>query len=71
MSKKKKEDKKLKKIYTPRPGYDDEDEDLSDEPTGSWHRHFEGDELFGQYEPIRELGTVLHWKCLYISLNSA
>ena len=59
----KKKDKKMKNIYTPRPGGDPDDEDehatemeqTADTP--AWHRHFEADELLGRYEPIRELGT--------------
>ena len=59
----KKRDKKMKNIYTPRPGgADDDDEDHAVEQevapdTPAWHRHFEADELLGRYEPIRELGT--------------
>jgi len=58
-----KKDKKLKNIYTPRPGGAEDEEDdhgteqqqeQSDAP--AWHRHFELDELFERYEPIRELG---------------
>ena len=76
MSKKKKKDRKLRRIYTPRPGYDDEDEDIHSEPMAitnipSWHRHFEEDELFGRYEPNRELGTFLHHRCLYTLLYFA
>ena len=57
-----KKDKKMKNIYTPRPGGADDDEDHEVEQevqtdTPAWHRHFEPDELLGRYEPIRELGT--------------
>eukprot|EP01084_Bolivina_argentea_P311983 540095_1 len=60
-AKQKKKDKKLKNIYTPRPGGDpDADDDheceVEDANQPSWHRHFETDELCGRYEPIRELG---------------
>ena len=61
----KKKDKKVKNIYTPRPGgADEEEEDLhaveqpQETDTPAWHRHFEQDELLGRYEPIRELGTL-------------
>lgn len=60
---KKNKNKKMKNIYTPRPGGDPEEEDdhaCEQQPesgdTPSWHRHFEVDELLGRYEPIRELG---------------
>ena len=53
---------KLHKIYVPRPGAweDEEEEDFEvdpDEPP-SWHRHFEPDELLNRYLPIREIGTI-------------
>jgi len=54
--------KKMKKIYTPRPGgADSEEEDhaVEEEPKGDqpgWLRHFAADELLGRYEPIREIG---------------
>merc|ERR1719361_2423612 len=58
--------KKLKNIYTPRPGGADDDEeddhgceqdntgDQADQP--AWRRHFGKDELLGRFEPIREIG---------------
>merc|ERR1719361_1204942 len=58
--------KKLKNIYTPRPGGADDDEeddhgceqentgDQADQP--AWRRHFGKDELLGRFEPIREVG---------------
>eukprot|EP01084_Bolivina_argentea_P096303 173139_1 len=60
-AKRRKKDKKMKNIYTPRPGKDPEDEDDHDQQqdqdnTPKWHSHFESDELLGRYEPIRELG---------------
>eukprot|EP01083_Nonionella_stella_P271582 920355_1 len=61
-AKQNKKDKKMKNIYTPRPGGDPEDEDeheceqQSTSDTPAWHRHFAADELLGRYEPIRELG---------------
>eukprot|EP01084_Bolivina_argentea_P096302 173137_1 len=63
--KRRKKDKKMKNIYTPRPGKDPEPEDEHhdcepirelDDDTPTWHSHFESDELLGRYEPIRELG---------------
>jgi len=53
----------MKKIYTPRPGVENDDEEHeceqdnvnADQP--AWKRHFPGDnELLGRYEPIREIG---------------
>ena len=61
-SKKSKKDK-VKKIFTPRPGQDTEnaceDDDEKQQQQADlppWRRHFEADELFGRYEPTRELG---------------
>ena len=66
-NKKDKKSKKVKKIFTPRPGQPDlsDHECELDEKSGGnkndgdlppWRRHFEADELLGRYEPTRELG---------------
>ena len=60
------------KIYTPRPGgADSEEEDIYEDEViqqdpPAWHRHFDKDELFGRCEPIRELGIAL---CIYINYS--
>lgn len=59
-----KKNKKVKKIFTPRPGQTDLDHECEQDEKENqnqvdlppWRRHFEADELCGRYEPTRELG---------------
>ena len=53
---------RVKNIYVPRAEGADTDDEFNDaswyEEDPLWYRDFERDELFGRYEPIRELGTL-------------
>ena len=61
--------KVLQKIYVPRPGgadYDDEKGydhyvlQVIQYGPPEWYRHFDKDELLGRYRPIREIGIFLY-----------